>query len=68
MKTNADVPFGEFQINESTPFYSSDKENRESYGPHPRLVLNQFMGIMMKQQKAKGVLLGFMVGDRKGMK
>lgn len=44
MKTNSDVPFGEFQINQSTPFYQSNKENRKSYGPNPRLVFEPIAG------------------------
>ena len=38
MLTNSDVPYGEYQINNSTPFYSSNDENKISYGPNPRLV------------------------------
>jgi hypothetical protein len=44
MKTNSDVPFGEFQINQSTPFYQSNKDNRKSYGPNPRLVFEPITG------------------------
>ncbi|MCA6068759.1 L,D-transpeptidase [Chryseobacterium sp. RG1] len=44
MKTNSDVPFGEFQINQSTPFYQSNKDNIKSYGPNPRLVFEPIAG------------------------
>lgn len=44
MKTNSDVPFGEFQINQTTPFYHSNKDNKVSYGPNPRLVFEPIKG------------------------
>lgn len=44
MTTNSDVPFGDFQINQSTPFYHSNKDNKKSYGPNPRLVFEPISG------------------------
>ncbi|WP_160138247.1 L,D-transpeptidase [Chryseobacterium sp. c4a] len=66
MKTNADVPFGEFQINESTPFYSSDKENRESYGPHPRLVFEPIHGNNDEAAKSKRSAIRIHGGRQEG--
>ena len=37
-KTGADVPYGTYDINKTTPFYFSTKSNKISYGPNPRLV------------------------------
>lgn len=66
MKTNADVPFGEFQINESTPFYSSDKKNRESYGPHPRLVFEPIYGNNDEAAKSKRSAIRIHGGRQEG--
>ena len=44
MKTNSDVPFGDFQINQTTPFYHSTVDNKKSYGPNPRLVFEPISG------------------------
>ena len=44
MITDSDVPFGEYQINQSTPFYHSNKDNKVSYGPNPRLVFEPIPG------------------------
>ena len=44
MKTNSDVPFGDFQINQTTPFYHSNEDNKKSYGPNPRLVFEPISG------------------------
>lgn len=44
MTTNCDVPFGVYQINQSTPFYHSTKDNKKSYGPNPRLVFEPIPG------------------------
>lgn len=44
MTTNSDVPFGDYQINQSTPFYHSTKDNKISYGPNPRLVFEPIPG------------------------
>jgi len=66
MKTNSDVPFGEFQINENTPFYFSDKENRESYGPHPRLVFEPIHGNNDEAAKSKRSYIRIHGGRQEG--
>ncbi|SDQ16916.1 L,D-transpeptidase catalytic domain [Chryseobacterium soldanellicola] len=43
-KTGADVPYGTYQINKNTPFYSSTNKNKKSYGPNPRLVFEPING------------------------
>lgn len=43
-KTSADVPYGAYQINETTPFYSSTASNKITYGPNPRLVFEPIKG------------------------
>lgn len=43
-KTSADVPYGAYQINEATPFYSSTASNKVTYGPNPRLVFEPIKG------------------------
>ncbi|AZA54735.1 L,D-transpeptidase [Chryseobacterium sp. G0201] len=43
-KTGADVPYGSYQINKSTPFYGSTAKNKKSYGPNPRLVFEPIKG------------------------
>ncbi|MCS4300627.1 L,D-transpeptidase family protein [Chryseobacterium sp. BIGb0232] len=43
-ETSADVPYGAYKINESTPFYSSTAANKITYGPNPRLVFEPIKG------------------------
>ncbi|WP_312902096.1 L,D-transpeptidase [Chryseobacterium taichungense] len=43
-KTGADVPYGTYNINIDTPFYSSTPSNNLSYGPNPRLVFEPIKG------------------------
>lgn len=44
MKTNNDVPFGYYQIDNGTTFYNSTASNKISYGPNPRLVFEPIKG------------------------
>lgn len=52
MVTNGDIPFGEYEINRTTPFYHSDSSNIKSYGPNPRLVFEPISGEAKKSGRS----------------
>jgi hypothetical protein len=53
MKTNSDVPFGEFQINQSTPFINPIKRIENHMAPIRDLFLSLSPEIKMKPQKVE---------------